>query len=74
MSLSIEMVIRCFHVLLYTCATSFFVCIVCISTLISFLRLCSFVEMCVSGMVNGKGIYLVSLFCSSVKLAFIMFL
>ena len=72
-SLSIGMVIRCFPVSLYMCATSFCVCIVYVSTFISFSRLHSFVEMCASGMISGGGMYLVSLFCSSVKLAFIMF-
>ena len=38
------------------------------------LGLYSFIEICASGMINGGGMYLVSLFCSSVKLAFVMFL
>ena len=41
---------------------------------ISFSGLHSFIEMCASGIINGEGIYLVSLFCSNVKLASIMFL
>ena len=45
----------------------------CVSTFISLLGLHSFVEMCINGMTNGRGMYLVSLFCSSEKLAFIMF-
>ena len=45
-----------------------------VSALISFSGLLSFVEMCTSGMVCGKGINLVPLICSDVKLAFIMFL
>ena len=67
------MVIRCFLVFLYMCATSFCVYILCVSTFISLLELHSFVKMCASGMTNCKGMYLVSLFCSSKKLAFIMF-
>ena len=67
------MVIRCSHVSLYMCATSFCICMVCVSTLISFSGLHSFIEICASGMIDGGGIYLVSLFCSCVKLAFIMF-
>ena len=43
-------------------------------TFISFLGLHSFIEMSASGIINGGGMCLVSLFCSSVKLAFIMFL
>ena len=68
------MVIRCFLVSSYMCAISFCICMVHVSTFISFSGLHSFIEMCASGIINGKGIYLVSLFCSSVKLAFIMFL
>ena len=74
LSLSIGMVIRCFHVSSYICAISFCICMVHISTFIFFSGLHSFIEMCASGMINGKGMYLVYLFCSSVKLAFIMFL
>ena len=74
LSLSIEMVIRCFHVSSYMCTVSFCICMVHVSTFISFSRLHSFIKMCASGMINGEGMYLVSLFCSSVKLAFIMFL
>ena len=74
LSLSIGMVIRCFLDSLYMCATSFCICMVHVSTFISFSRLHSFIKMCASGMINGGGMYLVSLFCSSVKVAFIMFL
>ena len=73
-SLSIGMVIRCFSVSSYMCAISFCIYMVHVSTFISFLGLHSFIEMCANGMINGEGIYLVSLYCSSVKLAFIMFL
>ena len=45
-----------------------------VSILISYLGLHSFVKRYASEMINGKGIYLVSLFWSNVKLAFIMFL
>ena len=68
------MVIRCFPVSSYMCAISFCICMVHVSTFISFSRLHSFIEMCASGIINGGDIYLVSLFCSSVKLASIMFL
>ena len=74
LSLFIGMVIRCFPVSLYICATSFCICMVCVSTFISLSRLHLFVEMYASGMTKCKGMYLVSLFCSSEKLAFIMFL
>ena len=74
LSLSIGIVIRCFLVSSYMCATSFCICMVCVSTFISFLGLHSFIEICMSGMFNGGGMYLISLFCSSVKLAFVMFL
>ena len=67
------MVIRSFPISSYMCVISFFVCMVCVFTLISFLRLHSFIEMCASGMVIGCGIYLVSRFCSGVKLASIRF-
>ena len=73
-SLSIGMVIRYFPVSLYMCAVSFCICMVHVSTFISFSRLHPFIEMCASGMISGGGMYLVSLFFSSVKLAFIMFL
>ena len=73
LSLYIEMVIRYFPVFLYLCATSFSVCMVCISTFISLSGLHSLVEICASGIINCKGMYLVSLFCASEKLAFIMF-
>ena len=72
MSLSIGMVIRCFLVSSYMCAISFCVCMVCVSTFISLLGLHSFIKMCASGMINGRGMYLVSLFCSGVKLALII--
>ena len=73
LSLSIRMVIRYFLVSSYICATSFFVCMACVSTFISLSRLHSLVEICASGIVNCEGMYLVSLFCASEKLAFIMF-
>ena len=73
LSLSIGMVKRYFHVSLYMCATSFFVCMVCVSTFISPSELHSLVEICASRITNCKGMYLVSLFCASEKLAFIMF-
>ena len=65
-SLSIEMVIRCFPISSYMCAISFCICMVHVSTFICFSELHSFIEMCASGMINGKGIYLESLFCYSV--------
>ena len=68
------MVIRCFLVFSYMCLASFCICMVHVSTFISFSRLHSFIEMCTSGMINGRGMYLVSLFFFSVKLAFIMIL
>ena len=68
------MVIRCFHVSSYMCAVSFCICMVHVSILMSFSGLHLFIEICASGIINGGGMYLVSLFCSSVKLAFIMFL
>ena len=74
LSLSMRMVIRCFRVSLYMSATSFCVCMVYVFAFISFSRLHSFIEICASGMINGEDMYLVSLFCSSVKLAFSMFL
>ena len=55
-------------------AISFCVCVVCVSIFISLSGLHSFTKMYASGMINGRGMYLVSLFCFSVKLAFIMFL
>ena len=74
LSLSIRMVTRCFPVSLYMYAIEFCVCMICVSILISFLELHSFVEICTSGMINGKGTYLMSLFCFGVKFAFIMLL
>ena len=74
LSLSIGMVIRYFPVSLYMCATSFCICMVCLFTFVSLLGLHSFIKIYASGMIDGGGMYLVSLFCSSVKLAFIMFL
>ena len=68
------MVIRCFFVSSYMYVTLFCVCMVYVSTLISFSRLHLFVKMYASGMVNGKAIYVVFLFCSDAKFAFIMFL
>ena len=67
-------VIRYFPVSLYMCAVSFCICMVHVSIFISFSGLHSFIEMCASGIISGGGMCLVSLFCSSVKLAFIMFL
>ena len=74
LSLSIGMVIRCFLVSSYMCAISFCICMVHVSTFISFSGLHSFIEISTNGMINGGGMSLVSLFCASVKLAFIMFL
>ena len=74
LSISIGMVIRCFLVTSYMCATSFCICCVCMSILISFLGLHSFVKICMGRMINGRGKYLVSVFFSSLKFAFIMFL
>ena len=74
LSLSIGMVIRCFPASLYMCAVSFCICVVHVSIFISFSGLHSFIKMCASGIINGGGMCLVYLFCSSVKLAFIMFL
>ena len=68
------MVIRYFPISLYICATSFSVCMVCVSTFISLYGLHSLVEICASGIINCEVMYLVSLFCASEKLAFIMFL
>ena len=45
-----------------------------VSIFMSFSGLHSFIEICVSGITNGRGMYLISLFCSDVKLAFIIFL
>ena len=63
----------CFLVSSYMCATSVYVCMVCVSTFISLSELHSLVELYANGMTNCKGMYLVSLFCSSEKSAFIMF-
>ena len=52
----------------------FCVCIVCVLILMSFSGLHLLVDICASGIIKGEGIYLVSLFCSCVKCAFIMFL
>ena len=68
------MVIRCFPVSSYMCAVSFCIYMVHVSIFISFSGLHSFIKMCASGIINGGDMCLVSLFCSSVKLAFIMFL
>ena len=68
------MVIKCFHVSSYMLATLFCICMVHVSTFISFSGLHSFIEMCASDMINGGGMYLVFLFCSSLKLAFIVIL
>ena len=48
-SLSIGMVIRCFPVSSYMCAVSFCICMVHVSTFISFLGLHSFIKMCACG-------------------------
>ena len=63
LSLSIGMVMRYIHVSSYMCATSFSICLVCISTFMSLSRLHSLVEICASGIVSCEGMYLVSLFC-----------
>ena len=60
------MVIRCFPVSSYMCAVSFCICMVHISIFISFLGLHSFIEMYASGIINGGGTCLVSLFCFSI--------
>ena len=73
LSLSIGMVIRYSPISLYMCTTSFCVCMVCVSTFISLLGLHSLVEICASETTNCKGMYLVSLFCASEILAFIIF-
>ena len=73
LSLFIGMVIRYFLVSLSLCATSFSICMVCVSTFISLSGLHLLVEICASGIINCEGMYLVSLFCASEKLAFIMF-
>ena len=73
LSLSIGMVIRCILASSYMCATLFCVCMVCVPTFIFLSELYSFVEKCACGMTNCKGMYLVSLFFLSEKLAFIIF-
>ena len=73
LSLSIGMVIRYFPVSSYMCATSFSICMVCRSTFMSLSGLHSLLEICASGIVSCEGMNLVSLFCTSEKLAFIMF-
>ena len=42
--------------------------------LISFLGLHSLIEMCICGIISGRGIYLVSLICFNIKFALIMFM
>ena len=49
------MVITCFHISSYMCATSFCVCMVHEFAFISFSGLHSFIEMCASRMINGRG-------------------
>ena len=73
LSLHIGMVIRYFLVSSYMCATSFSVCMVFVSTFISLSGLHSLVEICASWIINCKGMYQVSLFCTSEKIVFIMF-
>ena len=73
-SLSMGMVIRCFPVSSYMFAESFCVSMVHLSIFMSFSGLHSFIEICASSITSGGGMYLVSLFCSLVKLAFIVFL
>ena len=73
-SLSKGMDIGHFLVSLYMYGTSFYICMVHVSTTILFLGLHSLIEIFARGMVCGRGIYLMSLFCFIVKLAFIMFL
>ena len=60
-SLSIGMVIRCFPVSSYMCATSFSDCMVHESAFISFSGLHSFIEMCASGMIKVENKYLLAL-------------
>ena len=74
LSLSIGMVIRYFPVSSYICVVLFCICIVHVSVFISFSGLHSLIEICASGIVSGGGMCLLSLFCSTVKLAFIIFL
>ena len=68
------MVMRYFRVSSYICAVLFCIYIVYVSVFISFFGLHSLIEICTSGIVSGGGICLLSLFCSIVKLTFIMFL
>ena len=68
------MIIRSFPVSSYMFAESFCVCMVHVSIFMSFSGLHSFIEICASGITSDGGMYLVSLFCSNVKLAFIVFL
>ena len=68
------MVIRCFPVSSYMFAESFCVSMAHLSIFMSFSGLHSFIEICASGITSGGGMYLVSLFYSLVKLAFIVFL
>ena len=68
------MVMRYFPVSSYICAVSFCICIVHISIFISFSGLHSLIEICTSGIVSDRGMCLLSLFFSIVKLAFIIFL
>ena len=74
LNLSIGMVMRYFPISSYMCVTSFSVCMVCVSIFMSLLGLHSLVKICTSGIISCEGMYLVSLFCTSEKLAFIMFL
>ena len=74
LSLSIGMMIRYFPVSSYICAVSFCICIVHVFVFISLFGLHSLIEMCASGIISGGGMCLVSLFCSTVKLAFTIFL
>ena len=64
---------RYFPVSSYMCATLFSICMVRISAFMFLLGLHSLVEVCASGIVSCEGMYLVSLFCTSEKLAFIIF-
>ena len=73
-SLSIGMVIRCSHVSSYMFVESFCICMVHVSIFMSFSGLHSFIKICASDITNDGGMYLVSLFCCNVKLAFIVFL
>ena len=68
------MVMRYFPVSSYIWVSSFCVCIVFLTVIISFSGLHSMVEIEVSGSLVGGGINLVSLVCARLKCVFTMFL